>query len=308
MEIVSPGTYIINHPGVCVQHTDVLLLVVINSVFAHLDRRTVIRDTWSRKKNYHNSFVHVLFFLTKSENQHVQESIERENELYRDIVQYSNSITDHYNLTLKTTLAGEWSNKFCPDAKYVLVSDDNIVLDVFKILPYLREHMKSDVRSENIALCHYRSSGKEVMPINNLIQLDKYRNFCSNEAYVASPKVLDQLYLTLRLNNFVNQDYLWLSDLAKASGIKYSDTSQHFAGARTKPTVLKSFMSMNYMSSTIMIGIVADTFQGEQKELFLSSEPVIKNSLTFFSSSSYSHFICWVNFLLRLETFSIQLF
>lgn len=261
---LAPGAYNINQPSVCMLHSEVLLLVVIKTIFAHFDRRTVIRDTWGARKNYHGSFVHILFFFDMSDNRHIQESIERESIVYKDIIQYTEEFPDHSNLTVKTSVAAQWVSEFCPQTKFVLVADDNVIVDIFKLLPFLREQLELPV-SNSIALCHYRTSASEMLGSRQEAFSDTDRPFCSNEAYVVSPSVLDQLYLTVKLKGMnIKQERLWLSEIAEAAGVKYTNTSQHFAGARKKPSVLKTFMAMDYMSSSVMIGIVSEVFQGKE--------------------------------------------
>lgn len=265
LDLGGPSVYNINQPSMCVEHLEVLLLVVIRTVFAHLDRRTVVRDTWAARKNYHGSFVHVLFFFSMVDNKHIQESIERENALYSDIVQYMHPHSDHSNLTLKMTVAAEWVGQFCPRARFVLVADDNVVVDVYKILPFLREHIPVPGSASNsVTLCYYRTSDSEMLLAKDSL-MEEDQNFCSNEAFVVTPSVLDQLYLTIKLKGIdTSLKHLWLSNVADAARIKYTNTSQHFAGARVKPSVLKTFMSMDYMSSSVMVGIVSEVFQNKE--------------------------------------------
>ena len=262
-EGMGGGGYHINQASVCMQHTDVLLLVIIKTIFAHFDRRTVIRETWAARKNYHNSFVHVLFFFELAENKHIQESIERESAVCKDIVQYASQFPDHSNVTLKLSVAAEWVKDFCPQTKFVLVADDNVVVDIFKILPFLRQQLESPV-SSSLTLCHFRTSASEMLSSKHEAEQET-ENFCSNEAFVVSPSVLDQLYLTVRQKGFdLHQHHVWLSQIATAAGIRFTNTSQHFAGARKKPSVLKTFMAMDYVSSSVMIGVVSEVFQGKE--------------------------------------------
>lgn len=266
---LDPGAYSINQPSVCTLHSEVLLLVAIKTVFAHFDRRTVIRDTWAARKNYDGSFVHILFFFGMSDDRHVQASIEREGAVYSDVVQYTTEFpADHSNLTVKTSVAAQWVGDFCPRAKFVLVADDNVVVDIFKILPFLRDQLEP-AASNSIALCHYRTSASELLPSKHKASadadMDRDHHFCSNEAYVVSPSVLDQLYLTAKVKGLnLKRGRLWLSEIATAAGVRYTNTSQHFAGSRRKPSVLKTFMAMDYVSSAVMIGIVSEVFQGKE--------------------------------------------
>ncbi|KAK7484077.1 hypothetical protein BaRGS_00024689 [Batillaria attramentaria] len=259
---IEHGMYSINQPSVCIQHSEVLLLVIIRTIFSHFDRRTVIRETWAARKNYHGSFVHVLFFFGPSEDNHVQESLERESALYGDIVQYKTEYPNHSNLTLKTALASEWVGLHCMQSKFVLVADDNIIVDIFKLLPFLRQQLELPL-SNSIVLCNFRTSRAEMILSKHNTISERERNFCSNEAYVASPAVVDQLHMTWQTMTSHQKD-VWLSSLAKAAGVKFSNTSQYFAGARKKPSVLKTFMAMDYVTSPVMIGIVSEVFQGKE--------------------------------------------
>ncbi|XP_076441535.1 beta-1,3-galactosyltransferase 5-like [Babylonia areolata] len=287
----DPGVYHVNQPDVCVQHSEVLLLVIIRTIFAHFDRRTVIRETWAARKSFHGSFAHVLFFFEMSDNKHIQESIERESVMCKDIVQYTMQYPEHTNLTLKTSVAAQWVGEFCPQAKFVLVADDNVVVDIFKILPFLRDQLETGkVMSDSIVLCHYRTSAHEMLLPKQETVSDKDHHFCSNEAFVVSPSVLEQLYLTIQLKGMdLKQQHLWLSQIAEAAGVRFSNTSQHFAGARKKPSVLKTFMAMDYVSSSVMIGIVSEVFQGKEATIMRHIWRIVQEHHTKMQISNVYH-------------------
>lgn len=245
-----------NQPIICVQHTEVLLFVVIHTVLAHFDRRMAIRDTWAARKNFHGSFVHVLFLLTTMDSKHEQELVD-----HGDLLHDSKEYLDHNNLTLKTSLASHWVHKLCPQAKFVMVADDNIVVDIYKLVPFLKTHLDLPV-SNSLVLCNFRSFNAEIPSESEASSITYPKHaFCSNEAYVITPAVLNKLQKT---SETVRNTYTWLSDLAIAAHVTITNTSQHFAGARKKPSVLKQFMSMDYTSSPVMIGIISEVYQGKQ--------------------------------------------
>ncbi|CDJ30358.1 uncharacterized protein EMH_0028240 [Eimeria mitis] len=81
-----------------------------------------------------------LFFLLGTVgSQEVQQAVEKEAETFGDILQHS--APDKYrNLTYKTITAFRWVTESCPEAKFLVKADADVLIDMNKLLGYLNAH------------------------------------------------------------------------------------------------------------------------------------------------------------------------
>ena len=122
------------------------------------------------------SDLRVIFLVGMSLNQTSNEQIEKEYHLYGDIVREIFFYT-YRNLTSKTIMGIRWASIFCHNAKYVLKSDDNILLNTYRLVNYLE---KSPTKT-NTFLCkpHFNAvvvrhnSSKFYVP-KTMYQLENY--------------------------------------------------------------------------------------------------------------------------------------
>ena len=153
--IVSPHdfSYIIN-PGysVCNQssNSSVYVLVYVHSGPTNYQRRMVIRETWSTRTLFPD--LRLVFMIGKSMDKTVMKAIGYENELYRDIVQ-EDFIDAYKNLTYKGIMALKWISNYCPQTKYVLKVDDDVVVNTFTMMNHLKFIDKDDPNKQGTILC-----------------------------------------------------------------------------------------------------------------------------------------------------------
>ena len=103
--------------------------------------RQVIRETWGKPGTDRDSPVVLLFFIGSpkpDENPDVQKQIQKEYNIYYDIVQ-GEYIEDYRNLTLKSIQALKWVSMECKQAKYVLKADDDVYVNLALLVKTLDE-------------------------------------------------------------------------------------------------------------------------------------------------------------------------
>lgn len=123
------------NPGVskCAQK-DMLLVTVVFIAPQFFDRRKLIRETWASSAN-HSNFL-VLFAMGLSPDPIINKSIYQESVTFNDIIQ--ESFLDSYkNLTLKTIMTLKWVSTYCPNTRFILRVNDDVVVNV----PYLLKHL-----------------------------------------------------------------------------------------------------------------------------------------------------------------------
>lgn len=107
------------------------LLVLITSSLRHSAARMSIRQTWMHYGSRRD--VGMAFVLGKGKNKSVKKAIDQEDFMYQDLIR-GHFIDSYNNLTLKTISLLEWADLHCPKAKYVLKTDDDMFINVPKLL------------------------------------------------------------------------------------------------------------------------------------------------------------------------------
>ena len=101
------------------------LLIYVHSTPSNLKNRLLIRETWAKRGLFPQT--RLVFMLGSTSNKTIQHKLELEYQIYNDIVQ-QNFDDSYRNLTLKCIMALEWVSNYCPSAKYVLKTDDDVIV------------------------------------------------------------------------------------------------------------------------------------------------------------------------------------
>lgn len=184
------------------------LLILITSAQTHTEARLAIRQTWGHFGTRRD--VSTAFVLGRTTNATISEALTQENMIYGDLIR-GHFIDSYNNLTLKTLSSLEWVDQNCPKAKYILKTDDDMFINVPKLLQFLDAHAK-DKR------VIYGRLAKKWKPIRN--KKSKYYistgqfgaavfpPFTTGPAYVMTSDIVHDLYVTS-----LEQLYLKLEDV-----------------------------------------------------------------------------------------------
>ncbi|OWF39808.1 Beta-1,3-galactosyltransferase brn [Mizuhopecten yessoensis] len=108
------------------------LLVIVRSDAQHLDMRSMIRSTWGNVSMHLN--VRLVFAV--GVERHTDTDVHEESKRYGDILQGS-FIENAFSATNKTTMALTWSNRSCPDADVILLTEEDHLVQIKHILEYI---------------------------------------------------------------------------------------------------------------------------------------------------------------------------
>ncbi|KAI8125050.1 3-galactosyltransferase 5, Beta-1 [Lucilia cuprina] len=184
------------------------LLILITSAQTHAEARLSIRQTWGHYGTRRD--VSTAFILGRTTNATVSEALTQENMIYGDLIR-GHFIDSYNNLTLKTLSSLEWVDQNCPKVKYILKTDDDMFINVPKLLQFLDAHAK-DKR------VIYGRLAKKWKPIRN--KKSKYYistgqfgatvfpPFTTGPAYVMTGDIVHELY-----ESSLEQLYLKLEDV-----------------------------------------------------------------------------------------------
>ena len=137
-----PMPLLIRPQNICHVESPIYLLMIITSKNNNFVKRQVIRDSWAGVSDPQYPVRHV-FLLGRSSlgNTTQRNMIDEESRKYGDILQ--GDITERYrNLTAKTIMGYTWMRKYCPGAKYVLKTDDDIYVNTRALLSYLDQNVQ----------------------------------------------------------------------------------------------------------------------------------------------------------------------
>lgn len=187
---------------------NVRLLVLVTSAPTHYDARMAIRHTWGHYGMRRDTVV--AFFLGATGDQGTEEQLMGENTLFGDLIQ-GRFVDSYNNLTLKTISILEWVDTYCPQASFVLKTDDDMFINVPKLMQFMDKH-SHDKRHI------YGRLAKKWKPIRNKKSkyyvspnqyLPKYfPDFTTGPAYLMTSDVIHDLY-----EKSLEQTYLKLEDV-----------------------------------------------------------------------------------------------
>ena len=225
------------------------------------------------------------FFCVTGAAEHSQD-VSHEHSIYRDIVQ-ENFIDSYVNSTLKAVMAFRWARTFCRNAQYVLIANDDVVVDVFKLIPYL-ETFKSKSDTHQICVCYlypccmladnyssnftatrHKSKKKVKLKLEEVQRAyhgKAYPAHCSGSAFVAPSLSINNLYLmSLDTPSFIPYEP-WIGVLAEKLGITFKDTFASFVGIPAVSNLLLHFTGTNYLETPILVAVVGPSYPNKEAE------------------------------------------
>lgn len=184
------------------------LLILITSAQTHTEARLAIRQTWGHFGTRRD--VSTAFILGRTTNKTINDALTQENMIYGDLIR-GHFIDSYNNLTLKTLSSLEWVDSYCPKTKYILKTDDDMFINVPKLLQFLDAHSK-DKR------VIYGRLAKKWKPIRNKkskyyistgqFSASIFPPFTTGPAYVFTSDIVHELYV-----RSLHEVYLKLEDV-----------------------------------------------------------------------------------------------
>lgn len=184
------------------------LLILITSAPTHRDARLAIRQTWGHYATRRD--ISIGFVLGSTDSQQIEDALAAENYMYGDLIR-GHFVDSYNNLTLKTISSLEWVDTYCPKVSFVLKTDDDMFINVPRLLVFMEKHHKDT----NVI---FGRLAKKWKPIRN--KKSKYYvspqqyfppvfpQFTTGPAYLISSDVVHGLYAKA-----LNQTYLKLEDV-----------------------------------------------------------------------------------------------
>ncbi|MBN3299838.1 YI036 acetylglucosaminyltransferase, partial [Amia calva] len=223
--------YTISNPTAC-SGMDIFLLAMIFSTPENRTRRDEIRRTWANLTGVQGLSVRSLFVLGESratEAEVLEESIE-----HGDIIQ-GKFIDSPNNQTLKTVLVMQWTVTFCPFARFILKSDENMFVNYASLAEYLlslRRHpedlyigrvVHQELPNRNPRSKAFLSTGQYA---------DKYfPDYCVGTAFVISQDVARKVFVASTGMHLQVPHDVFVGLCAKKAGVVPSHSAR-FSGEK----------------------------------------------------------------------------
>lgn len=208
-EVIYEAGHTNSNSNICPdQGENLQLLIIITSAPSHESARMAIRQTWGHFAARRD--VSIVFMLGSTINASYKDKIDKEEFLYEDILQ-GKFVDTYENLTLKSISMLEWVKNNCPKTDFVLKTDDDMFINIPRLLTFLSKH-NPEVRAI------YGRLAKKWKPIRNkkskyYISPQQYKpavfpDFTTGPAYLLPGRLAKELYAAS-----LNHTYFKLEDV-----------------------------------------------------------------------------------------------
>ncbi|KAI5636560.1 galactosyltransferase domain-containing protein [Phthorimaea operculella] len=197
------------------------MVVLISSALKNTQNRAAIRETWGKQWNC----VKVAYLVGTTEDPELIQMIQEENDEHRDVIQ-GNFVDSYRNLTYKHVMALKWVAYYCPKAKYVVKTDDDLVVNTTRLYEVLKAKTFGE---RNLIACGVRHLGP-VMRKKDLkwfvtreeYHEDYYPDYCTGAFIIYSADVARRLLAASRkVRPFWIDDVYVSGILAKVIGVTH---------------------------------------------------------------------------------------
>ncbi|CAF2108510.1 unnamed protein product [Rotaria magnacalcarata] len=137
----------INPPNtVCIypDNTENYMIIIVLSRALNFDFRQAIRATWGRNEKYkgYNTIMKTIFFVGTDDS--VQLAVRLEQARFNDVIEIV--IPENYAFVAHKELASLlWTRLYCPLARIVFRADDDILMDTFSLLNFIKHDLNLNV-------------------------------------------------------------------------------------------------------------------------------------------------------------------
>ncbi|XP_050517105.1 beta-1,3-galactosyltransferase 5-like [Diabrotica virgifera virgifera] len=203
---------------VCQESAPVLVLIVVHSAPLNLEKRLAIRDTWGQVEETKK----IVFVIGDPGSPEQQKKLEAESVLFGDIVQ-GNFRDTYRNLTYKHVMVLKYFVYHCPQAKFLLKTDDDVFINWPSLNNFLIYHLFRFGDRETVYCITRppspvdRSDTKWVVTIDEYPE-EVYPQYCLGYVIVYTSEVAFSLYEEAQTSNA----FFWIDD-AFVTGILFKN-------------------------------------------------------------------------------------
>ncbi|KAK6168030.1 hypothetical protein SNE40_021936 [Patella caerulea] len=149
------GDYVLNNDTICYDQEKITAVVIVHTSSDHFVQRQSIRNTYGSMALYLPVQIRIVFLLGRVSSKELQNEILSEHDKYGDIIQ-GNFIDAYHNLTYKAVMGLHWVSHYCPQAKYVVKLDDDLIFDMWR---FIKMFDARDLYVSKTIYCYVRDRG-----------------------------------------------------------------------------------------------------------------------------------------------------
>ena len=219
--------YMLNNEIVCKGGLSIFLLIYVLSSRGNELTRQAIRQTWGSVEEYGGEHVRVVFLIGQNDDG-FDPLLQKESEQYGDVIQ-GNFLDTYRNLTYKSVMGLHWVTNYCNSTRFLLRTDDDVVVNIYKLVHFLKE-IGSGSKSSNFLYCNVEGQGTGVLPIRNQYhkfyvnttdyKYDLYPPYCHGLGSVFSVDVATKLLEASKRVPFFKFEDVFMGFCAKVAGIE----------------------------------------------------------------------------------------
>ncbi|XP_006814777.1 UDP-GalNAc:beta-1,3-N-acetylgalactosaminyltransferase 1-like [Saccoglossus kowalevskii] len=217
--------FLLNNRNLCRNHdgsqSDVELLIVISSRQKNVLNRRFIRRYWANLRNYSKvlarKVVTVFLFGVTPDS---YRKLYIENDKFGDVLM-ADFLDTYNNLTLKTIMGIQWATQYCPSARFVMKSDDDVLIQPLNALRHLRTQSESDLM---IGRCGRTSRPVRETKSPNYVSYEEWSDhtfppYCSGSSYIMSSDLVRKLSSLSKVETSFKFEDVYIGILLQKLGI-----------------------------------------------------------------------------------------
>lgn len=202
---------------------EVFLLILVATFHANMDARQAIRRSWGNVTSYRGRTVKTLFMFGRHDDANLNGQVVYELEKYGDVVQ-ADFKDDYRWLTNKTMMGLKWVDRFCPNVRYVLKTDDDGFNVPQRFVDYLVNiRVPRFVGGYCFTVMPDRRDGSKFYVPYSMYPDKYYPTYCSGPGYVLSRSAVADVLLVADDLIFLPMEDVFVSGICRVgAGIQYT--------------------------------------------------------------------------------------
>uniref|UniRef100_A0A3P8SD65 Hexosyltransferase n=1 Tax=Amphiprion percula TaxID=161767 RepID=A0A3P8SD65_AMPPE len=217
---------------------EVFLLLIIKSSPVNYECREVLRKTWAKERLQNGVWIRRLFISgTRGdgfEKKKLNKLLELEQHENNDILQWD-FVDSHYNLTLKQILFLEWMDRNCPNVRFLMNGDDDVLAHTDNMVKYLKT-LKDNDRSKHLFIGNLMNNkeypdrspeSKYYVPFQ-VYEPESYPDFVSGGGFLLSGYTAHVIYNMSHTITILPMDDVYIAMCVDKAGLH----PEHHAGVK----------------------------------------------------------------------------
>ena len=210
---IAEFRYLMNPRTICPIGTHLSYVVCMFSAPANFKAREEVRQTWAAPNLLMGHPSRLVFIMGRPDEHQVLLKLQNESRIHGDIVM-EDFVAAYDNLTYSSIAALRWVTYHCPNVSYVIKADDDVYVNIFKLVHILYTVYRNESR---FFLCaaHYHAvirrqcagDVKFCLPKRTLPNKTHHPTYCAGPAYVFPRAVAVEIYnATRRITPLIVED------------------------------------------------------------------------------------------------------